>query len=211
MVEIQSDPYAEYLDFEVFKETFGKGISVSALSQASKAIDNLPKWDLEHLVHLLYKKWPHNRDMKAWKLGIRRAIQARFYKLIYGHDPSPEVLARDKEAEELLKLLEEPPEETKIKREPKEKKVKMTKNKPVPGETVTPIVPADSPILPKKEKSEFSKKVSGMSLEEVIKWATEVGVEAEKIDKHKSKPLGLAKMNISNMIRAKVEKKGEDK
>lgn len=199
MTEVQDDPYAEYLNFTAFKETFGKGVSVSALTQASKAIDNLLKWDLENLVHLLYKKWPHNRDEKSWKLGIRRAIQARFYKEIYGHDPSPEVLARDKEAEDLLLLSEEIPE-TKTK-PPKDKKVK----KPQVGEN-TEMTTSDAP-KPKKEKSEFGKKISGMSLEEVIKWATEVGIPAEKIDKHKSKPIGLAKMNISNMIRAKVEKK----
>ena len=207
MVEIQSDPYAEYLDFATFQATFGTTISTSALTQASKAIDNLLKWDLENLVHLLYKKWPHNRDEKAWKLGVRRAVQARFYKEIYGHDPSEAVLARNLEAEKLLQLSEEIPPETKIRKPPKEKKVKIL------GTESSKVIidEAASFPKPKKEKTEFSIKISGMTLEEVIKWATEVGVPADKIEKHQSKPLGLAKMNISNMIRAKVEKKGEDK
>ena len=206
MVEIQSDPYAEYLDFATFQATFGTTISTSALTQASKAIDNLLKWDLENLVHLLYKKWPHNRDEKAWKLGVRRAVQARFYKEIYGHDPSEAVLARNLEAEELLQLSEEIPPETKVRKPPKEKKVKMKRIiVPPEGVEIQPGLNKYVVLMPKKEKTEFSKKIAGMTLEEIIKWATEVGVSPDKIEKHKSKPLGLAKMNISNMIRAKVK------
>ena len=201
MVEIQSDPYAEYLDFATFQATFGTAVSTSALTQASKAIENLPKWDLENLIHLLYKKWPLNRCEKDWVLGVRRAVQARFYKEIYGHDPSEAVLARNLEAEELLQLSEEIPPETKIRKPPKEKKVKIL------GTESSKVIidEAASFPKPKKEKTEFSIKISGMTLEEVIKWATEVGVPADKIEKHQSKPLGLAKMNISNMIRAKVK------
>jgi DNA-binding transcriptional MerR regulator len=59
---------------------------------------------------------------------------------------------------------------------------------------------------PKKPKSEFAIKVAGMTLEQLIEWAKELEVPQEKIDQHKSKPAGLAKMNISNLIRSRIPK-----
>jgi hypothetical protein len=56
---------------------------------------------------------------------------------------------------------------------------------------------------PKTYKDDISKKISELNLEQLLKWALELGVPQEKLDKHKDKPLGLAKMGIGNMIRAR--------
>jgi hypothetical protein len=56
-----------------------------------------------------------------------------------------------------------------------------------------------------KSKSEFATKVTSMTMEQIISWAREVGVPDEKITQHKDKPLGLAKMNLSNLIRSRLK------
>lgn len=228
--------FQEFVDYETFRETFG-GAQVPQIELFRRAgirIEHLSLDGLIELVHLLYNLWPHTRNKYDLIHGVKRAVQTRFYVQIYGREPSQQMLKRDEKSRELLALSEEPAEETKqAKKTTKKKKAGVMETKeegkqsepqnspavtPTPAPSVpvvqaatpeatgTPVTPTETPKV-KKEKTEFSIKVSAMSLEDLIKWAQELGVEQAKIDRHKDKPLGLAKMNISNMVRARLEKK----
>ncbi len=92
---------------------------------------------------------------------------------------------------------------------PQQGATKMSEPEPKnePSEPKTEPKPESKPEpKPKKPKSEFAIKVSGMTLEQLIEWAKEVKVPQEKIDQHKSKSPGLAKMNISNLIKSRIPK-----
>lgn len=198
--------YEEYQNYEDFKNAFGEGFAT--IKKAGDTIDRLPDWDLENLIHLLYDKFPHlpegktkgARDGRSETLrrGVKRAIQKRFYTQIYGHPPAQSVFDRDAEAIMALNLSDVP-------YVPPQKVIKT------PSIVKTEAILADSGPAPKrprseKPKSEFGAKVATMGLDDLIKWAHELNVPQENIDKHKAKPLGLAKMNISNLIRARLPK-----
>lgn len=221
-----SNPYGEYLEWEQFKETFGTktdpgtlalipSTSFETLVKAGKAIDDLPKWDLEPLVHLLYNKWPQMLDENILRIGIRRAVQARFYENLFGHPSSESMKKRDEDAIANM-CLYHTPYQPPPKPEKKAKRIIQTKegefNEDVERQkNIKTSERLDSDKLTEiakknqKPKSEFAEKVSSMTLEQLITWALEAGVPQEKIDKHKDKPTGLAKMNISNMLRARVK------
>lgn len=202
--------YEEYQNYEDFKKAFGEGFET--IKKAGNAIDNLPDWDLENLIHILYNKFPHlpegkSKGAKAGRTetlrrGVKRAIQKRFYAEIYGKPPKQSVFDRDAEAILALNLSDTP-------YVPPPKPVKTTgigKTESIPVEgTSLHLAPAKRPRT-EKPKSEFGAKVATMGLDEIIAWANELGVPQENIDKHKAKPLGLAKMNLSNLIRARLPK-----
>lgn len=174
--------YAEFTEFETFQTRFGKDGAGPTLQRVGTAIENLPQWDLESLVHILYEKWPQNTAREILVAGIKRAIQTRFYQQLYHQEPSSDVLARNIVLTQHLNLTDTPyiaPEKSAVEEHPKKKR--------------------------SKPQTEFGQKISDMNLEQVINWALEAGVSQERIDKHKSKPLGLAKMNISNLIRGKLK------
>lgn len=175
--------YAEFTEFEAFQTRFGKDGVGPTLQRVGTAIETLPQWDLENLVHILYEKWPQNTAREILIAGIKRAVQTRFYQQLYHREPSSDVLARNTVLIQHLNLRDTP--------------------------YVAPEKQAVTEEHPKKKRSkpqtEFGQKISDMNLEQVINWALEVGVPQERIDKHKAKPLGLAKMNISNLIRGKLK------
>jgi hypothetical protein len=185
--------YQIYLEYDSYKQAFGD--SIACLARAGEAIDRLTAWDLENLVHALYGKWPHNLNVEIMRKGVKRATQTRFYKQIYKTEVPEKVLKEDQKAADMLLLsdmaYQKPQPKTNEIEKPKVQKPKIDKPK------------VEKP--PKPPKNEFSGKVAGMTLEEVIAWAQELGVPNENIEKHKAKPLGLAKMNISNMIRARLK------
>lgn len=201
-----SNPYGEFLEWEQFLKAFDGKSPLATLTKAGRAIENLPKFDLEPLVHLLYNKWPQNINEQVMKNGIRRAVQARFYEQLFHHPASLSIKDRDEMAVAQLCLSDIPYEHPK-KVEKAERPQRVHKPKPEASPENQQAGSMSTSVPPKKEKqpkSEFQEKVAGMSITELIAWAISLDIPAEKIDKHRDKPIGLAKMNISNMIRARI-------
>jgi hypothetical protein len=186
----------EFLDFESFKRIFrrdGQSL-IFAMIRAGDSVELCNKEYLIDLINKLTGKWPHTHNKKCLILGVKRLIQSRFYKEIYGEDKPKTVDDKDAHVMEMLKLCDnkvELKEEIVVEDKPEEPKPK--KEKKVREKVV-------------KHKNEFSQKVSNMSKEDLLTWANEVGVDQMKIEKHLNKPLGLFKMNIGNLIRNKLSK-----
>lgn len=171
------------------------------LERIGKHIESLNDMGARELVHMLYGKWPHNPNTTEIYTGAKRAIQARYYERFYGH-PMPQRVKDVDEKHTKILLLKDKPYVPKPKEKSKRpKKLNKKKNKK----------PAKKPKREKtiKPRTKFSIKISNMDLQQVIDWATQIGLEQEKIDKHKNKPIGLAKMNISNMIRSRLSKQNK--
>jgi len=187
----------EFLELESFKRIFCRGdneSTMNALHRASNSIELCNKKFLIDLIHKFTGKWPHNQDKASLISGVKRLVQSRFYKDIFGKD-KPESVEK-KDALSIANLM--------LKDEKKEHEPKIMV-------AVVDEKPKDKPKKEKKirekvvkHKSEFSQKVSGMSKDDLLAWAKEVGVDQAKIDKHLNKPLGLFKMNIGNLIRNKL-------
>lgn len=178
---------SEYLDYETFVRVFSNGNitnKTDMLHRAGTSIDRLSISALEQLIYNLFGAWPHILRKEILTRGVKRGMQRKFYEQLYGQPASESVIINDEQAKQAMNLR------------PERK-----------GITVQTEV-ADEHGIPKKVnkhyKSEFAKKVSDMSVEALAKWAIEVGVPQERIDKHISKPAGLAKMNLGNLIRPKV-------
>jgi len=181
--------FEEFCTYESILANFRKNpknSNLNILSAISRMIERLDTTGLIALTHQLYKKWPRNTEKGTLITGTKRKIQANFYKEFYGKSPSESVMNLDRRAEEILQLSDKPEDISTIRHRESFKEIKKVTQK-----------------KPKVYKSDFSKKVAEMSLEDLIKWAQKANISQEKIDQHKKKPLGLAKMNISNMIRKK--------
>jgi hypothetical protein len=176
--------FPEYESWELFKSSFqikeneGK---YSLMSHMSKDID---KWSTERLLkflHMVHGLWPQIRNRPMLSRGVKRAFQKKFYKEIYGNDPLPHIEINDE-------------------------KVKQELHLGTAGYEVTMNVESDGgiKIVKKTFKDDFAKKIGTLDLNGIITWAKEVGVSEDKINKHKDKPLGLAKMNLGNLIRKRV-------
>ena len=203
--------FTMFTDYEVFRGLFGTGFAGSILQKAGRVIENLTQDELVELIHQQSGKWPHNLDRDIMISAIKRAVQTKFYKELYGKDPSLDVLARDIIFMERLALGNTPPDTTvKLKSKAIGQTIVIPPVQPVVGlvQIKKPIPPKQQirPAKEKKPESAFSAKIKGMNLEDIIAWAKKVGVTGEKIDQHKAKPIGLAKMNISNLIRGKLPK-----
>ena len=172
---------SEYLDFENFRTTFGA--QGAYLQNAARSIEKLNIDALRQLIYELFGMWAQTKDKQTLIAGVKRGIQTRYYKQLFGREPTEAILARDEEVKKSLIL--------------KPMEVQMT-------EATTPVTPEGAKPEKPKQKTEFALKVKACSLDDLIKWAIDVGVPQDKIDKHKSKALGLAKMNIANMIRARI-------
>lgn len=200
--QLEEIDFEEYLDYDkmlkhfVFDKQISDGVGV--LLRVGQNIEKLNKDGLIGLLHAIYKKWPLNANKAFLAHAAKRAIQAMHYQRIYKTTPSRSVLEADQKCIDELHLSDEYLEDKPEKQEPQTAHVKITK-------TIKTTKQRTEKLMT-KPKNEFSAKVATMSLEELIKWAIEVGVPQGNIDKHKNKPTGLAKMNISNMIRARVKK-----
>lgn len=168
----------------------GKNLASSEiLHRFSDYVDSLTMKGLERLIYEIYNKWPHSRYKINLQNAIKRHVQTKFYKELYHNEPPESVIKRNEACTSTLLLKDEAcvfeqPEHLKEFKPPVHKKHK-------PG------------------TSDLSIKISDMSLDELIKWAIDIDVPLEKIDKHRSKPVGLAKMNIGNIVKAHLRKKGE--
>lgn len=184
----------EFLEFESFKRIFSReneSSLINAMIRAGVSVELCNKEYLTDLINKFTGKWPYNNNKKCLILGVKRLMQSRFYKEIYGEEKPKAVDDKDVIIMDMLKLCDEKVVEKEVVViekliEPKPKKERKVREKVV------------------KHKSEFSQKVSGMSKDDLLAWAREVGVDQVKIDKHINKPLGLFKMNIGNLIRNKL-------
>lgn len=168
---------------------------LEVLTRFGNYVDGLDGKHVREMLHVLHGKWAHTTSVDEVRRGVKRAIQRRFYKEIYGNDVPESVVKADDRCLEALKLDDEPF----VNKQPQHlKKFKPPKKNSQPAK--------EKPKKPPKPMSRFSLKVAGMTLEQVIQWAQEIGVPQERIDKHKDKPLGLAKMNISNLVKGKLRK-----
>jgi hypothetical protein len=189
-----------FLDtYQNLKDQFKSNSALVLLSDITKFLATCNKDGLIQIVFKLYGKWPHANENEIIISGIKRAIQTKFYNEIYGHQPSKRVLEDADAHMQRLDLHETPKPDKKV-------QIKKTQGQPQPQ----PKPKKERIEMAKKPKDEFSQKVAGMNLDQVLAWAKEVGVPQEKIDQHKSKQLGLAKMNISNMIRARLKNKKKE-
>lgn len=188
---------SSFLDYDKFKSTFGSTGIATTLQAAGKAIDNLTQDELLELINIFTKMWPHNIYREYLTAAAKRLVQRRFYEQLYEKQPSQDVLTSDAMFIKRLQLMDNKPDTS--------LPIKKEITKP-PTTPTTPKEPKQKrEPKPKKPISEFGQKVVVMDLNQLITWALEIGVPQERIDQHKSKPLGLAKMNISNLIRPKLK------
>lgn len=200
--------FEEFLDFSAFQNKFGFSTS-QALLKAGQSIEGLTKEDLRGLVQLLYGKYARNEQRRILVAAAKRGLQARFYSQLYKHEPTEDVIQRNEESEKTLDKLEVDFDEAVFDaRKDARKRHKRTRRKKkveqVMEKTRTVVQEPRAPRQ-KKQKSEFGVKVSGMTLEELISWAQEIGVSEERIKKYQGMPKGLAKMNISNLVKTKLK------
>jgi hypothetical protein len=197
MIEVMNhrEAYDQFLDYDTMMVVYGGssgGSPISSLIRSFKDVDNLTVEGLTELIFLLFNKYPSINQVDILRHGVKRGIQIKHYEKIFGNKPSNKLLTIDEDVISLLGLCDnkhvEPSViEVKVKRILPKKEKKIRERKEV------------------KPKSEFSTMIQGMSLEEVIAWARKVGISEDKIQHHSLKSLGLAKMNLANMIRAKVD------
>lgn len=175
--------FNEYETWDAFQSAYTKNPSEGKLILIKHLIADLQSWNNERLHKFLYKvhgRWPQTRIKSALIRGATRAFQTKFYQELYGKPISDTIKAEDEKAIKELQLG---------------------------SKGIIMEVPSESgeKTVVKKFKDELSQKIGTMSIDDVITWAKNLGVPQEKIDKHKNKPLGLAKMNLGNLIRAKVK------
>lgn len=195
------EKFSFLLDFNSLKENLhyahdkpNKTLSgTQILDRFSNYVNGLDNKSIREIIKLLFHKWSHNPRTTILKRSIKRSIQNRYYKEIYGFEIPAHVQKTDDKCFEELILKDEPytppqPPQLKEFKPPKPQKQAKKKEKPP------------------KPTTKFSKKMQELDLPDVIKWAKEIGVPEDKIAKHKEKPLGLAKMNIGNLIRNKLRK-----
>jgi len=190
------EAYDQFLDFDVMMKIYGwmSDSPISSMIRSFKDIDNLTVEGLTELIFLLFNKYPGTGNIDLLRHGAKRGVQIRHYERVFGNKPSEKLLTTDKDVISILGLQDAPYAEPLVTVEkPKEKKEKPKKEK------------KQRKCKDIKPKTEFSAKIKVMSLEEVIKWAREVGIPDDKIQHYSSKPLGLAKMSLANMIRARIE------
>lgn len=193
------EAYDQFLDFETMMRVYGWSSEspISSLIRSFKDIDNLTVDGLTELIFLLFNKYPGTNNIDLLRHGVKRGIQIRHYERVFGSKPSEKLLTTDEDVISMLGLQDAPHVEPssivveKVKEKPKELKPKKEKKQRECKDV--------------KPKTEFSAKIKAMSLEEVIKWAREVGISDDKIQHHSSKPLGLAKMSLANMIKARID------
>lgn len=191
---------SSYEDLQTFlqrERDNGKELSgITVLSRFSDFIDKLDNKHIIGVIHELYNKWPHVIRISELKRGAKRAIQRRYYSEIYRTDEIPQkVIDSDERCIVLMDLRDEKyvaPQPVHL------KQFKPPKPKKIRERTSTPRV--------RKPRSMYADKVNDMSLEDLIKWSLEAGVPQERINKHKDKSIGLAKMNISNLLRHMLKK-----
>lgn len=180
---------SDFNSAESLLEKFKADYPSQILGKISLYLENLNPYGLAYLINKLTQKWPTIKTKNILIAGLRRIIQTKFYKDIYKTEPSKNIIKRDKQLIENLNLSEEKPnwiDNPELDIKPiKIKKIKISTEK-----TIKPI----------KTENTY---IPITSLEELIKLALELGVEQIKIDKHKDKSIGLAKMNIGNLIRNK--------
>lgn len=194
------EAYDQFLDFDVMMKVYSwtSESPISSLIRSFKDIDNLTVEGLTELIFLLFNKYPKTRQIDILRHGAKRGVQIRHYEKIFKNKPNNKLLAIDEGVISLLNLqdtvepsigssVEQVIEQVVEKQEEKPKEKKVREYKEV------------------KPKSEFSTKIQTMSLEEVITWARKVGIPEDKIKSHSMKSLGLAKMNLANMIRARID------
>jgi|APFre7841882654_1041346.scaffolds.fasta_scaffold19591_5 hypothetical protein len=200
--------FTMFTDYEAFKKLFGEDSAHNILTKAGRVIDNLTQEELIDLIHQHLNKYPQNTRRDDLIASAKRLVQTRFYEQLYKKKPSSDVLVRDEEFIKRLCLSDEYPSKKKV--------VKVLATTPAtssilitPSTTEKTTEKTEKPPKekkPKKPKSELSQTIATMKLEEVITWATTLGVPQDRINQHKNKPLGLAKMNLGNLIRGKLNK-----
>ena len=208
--------FTMFTDYEAFKKLFGEDSAHNVLTKAGRVIDNLTQEELIDLIHQHLSKYPQNTKRDDLIASAKRLVQTRFYEQLYKKKPAPDV-ARDKEFTDRLCLgdeyptkkkvvkIEAPPTTTPVVATP-DTAEKASENTTEKTEKPPKAPKPPKEKKPKKPKSEFSQKIATMKLEEVITWATTLGVPQDRINQHKDKPLGLAKMNLGNLIRGKLGK-----
>jgi hypothetical protein len=170
---------------------------MNQLDIVGKYLEGFTLSGITEVIYKLYGKWPHCDNKDILVNGAKRAIQANFYAQFYRCEPSKTVLDRNEKILNGLDLRDTPRSEN-IKKKVTAS-IKQTERKQE-KERIQQMPKEQRP------KSEFSQQVATKSLEDVVKWAKELGIPQEKIDKHMSKPLGLAKMNISNLIKGQLNR-----
>ena len=150
---------------------------LTVLMRAAEYIDQLDEEKTKELAFMMYQKWPHTNCTDTIKRVIKRYIQRKHYQEIYDKPIPDKIIKEDEKHLDAINLQEKRPQSINI--------VKQTK---------------------KNHKTEFSRRISKMKLEQVIQWAQESGIPELTIKKHINKPIGLAKMNISNMLKKELMK-----
>ncbi len=208
--------YATYARLE---ETFDTRNKLQLLKLISVDIENSTSEELFKFIFFLFGKWPTCRNREMLVLAARRGIQAKYYVNFYDIDASKSVKEKDASAitaiglsdvfptTEELELKARSTASASAKRKLRKqikalKEVKAIKESPI---EILPIIQATKPKVP-KSNLEVSEKIKTLELPAIIEWALQVGVPQENIDKHKNKSLGLAKMNLGNLIRGRVRK-----
>lgn len=186
--------------FESFLNFFKKDDEESisgwiAFDRFGRHIESLTIDGLKDIIYSHYGKYPNCRNRLLLQQGVKRIFQTLYYKELFGHEISERVKKRDASAINRLDLGDKPP--TKPIPAPKNKKEKIRKAK----ESTRRKKPMDN-----TEKTKLSVMINKMTLDQIIGLAAQCEVPKESIQRFKTKPLGLAKMGLGNMIRSRVGK-----
>lgn len=208
---------ATFENIETIRTTFGETeCNIALLNRVSSYIDKLPLEDLTKLIYYLYGQWPSNKDKDVLINGAKRKIQTKIYKDLYQKEPNVDMVKRDADIKERLVLRDTPSTTTleeltkkasdatqrrKLKKKLKIlREVENIKN----GIIEVPATPLPKEPTRKKDISKESERIKASTVEELIQWALELGVPQDRINKHIGKSIGLAKMNIGNLIRGRL-------
>jgi hypothetical protein len=175
-IEILND-YNELKEFCSKPDDKQPPSGLTVLIRTTEYIDRLDEERIKELVFMMYNKWPGTNCTDAIRRVAKRYIQRKYYQEIFAKSIPDRIIKEDEKHLDAINLQEERPQSINI--------VKQTK---------------------KNHKTEFSKRVSKMKLEQVIQWAQESGIPELTIKKHINKPIGLAKMNISNILKKELMK-----
>jgi hypothetical protein len=132
---------------------------------------------LREIIFEFLNKWPTNTDKSVLEKAASAIVYSYHYKTVHGHPPSETVSKRFRDAISGLILVDE-------REDPKEKARAKRKQKDMGDDVAI--------------------KLREMPIEDMLAWETELGVPADKVQKHKElyeRNKGMARMQIGLQIR----------
>lgn len=168
-------------------------VKIEELSRRFAEIGKINTPKLRALFKDLTGKEASTSDRQRLKDAVCYLIQGRNWVNIQGAEETDAVKKRRKRAIELCFSGETSTKTTISEEEERQER----------GEQETMATKAK----PRHVGDETGQKLEGKSIAEVIDFGKKLGIPVEKLEKHRDRPVGLARMALGNMIRAALKKK----